>query len=110
MRPLFGPLHLLLLAESSPHHFVHCRLHTSRRDRLAVAIPFPVIRDQVSIIDWEDKFQRLLLRFERIQQRHYGMKVRAYTLINLRKFCGTKPSQEQPLPVIPDGVGLAIAW
>ena len=22
---------------------------------------------------WEDKFQRLLLRFERIQQRHYGM-------------------------------------
>jgi len=24
---------------------------------------------------WEDKFKRLLLRFERIQQRHYGMKV-----------------------------------
>jgi transposase len=23
---------------------------------------------------WEDKFKRLLLRFERIQQRHYGMK------------------------------------
>ena len=22
---------------------------------------------------WEDKFKRLLLRFERIQQRHYGM-------------------------------------
>jgi transposase len=36
---------------------------------------------------WEDKFKRLLLRFERIQQRHYGMKVMAYTLINLRKFC-----------------------
>ena len=33
--------------------------------------------------------QQLLLRFERIQQRHYGMKVLAYTLINLRKFCGT---------------------
>ena len=31
---------------------------------------------------------RLLLRFERIQQRHYGMKVMAYTLINLRGFCG----------------------
>jgi hypothetical protein len=28
--------------------------------------------------------QRLLLRFERIQQRHYGMKLMAYTLINLR--------------------------
>jgi hypothetical protein len=34
------------------------------------------------------KFKRLLLRFERIQQRHYGMKLLAYTLINLRAFCG----------------------
>jgi transposase len=38
---------------------------------------------------WEDKFKRLLLRFERIQQRHYGMKLLAYTLINLRAFCGS---------------------
>src|SRR5207237_208770 len=38
---------------------------------------------------WEDKFKRLLLRFERIQQRHYRMKLLAYTLINLRAFCGT---------------------
>jgi hypothetical protein len=38
---------------------------------------------------WEDKFKRLLLRFERNQQRHYGMKLMAYTLINLREFCGT---------------------
>jgi hypothetical protein len=38
---------------------------------------------------WEDKFKRLLLRFERNQQRHYGMKLLAYTLINLREFCGT---------------------
>jgi len=37
---------------------------------------------------WEDKFKRLLLRFERIQQRHFGMKVLAYTLINVREFCG----------------------
>jgi transposase len=37
---------------------------------------------------WEDKFKRLLLRFERIQQRHSGMKVMAYTLSNLRAFCG----------------------
>jgi hypothetical protein len=36
----------------------------------------------------EDKFKRLLLRFERLQQRHYGMKVMAYTLINLRALCG----------------------
>jgi len=37
---------------------------------------------------WEDKFKRLLLRFEYIQQRHYGMKLMAYTLINVRRFCG----------------------
>ena len=37
---------------------------------------------------WEDKFKRLLLRFEFIQQRHYGMKLMGYTLINLRHFCG----------------------
>src|ERR1700720_65152 len=37
---------------------------------------------------WEDKFKRLLLRFERIQQRHYGMQLMAYTLINLGAFCG----------------------
>jgi hypothetical protein len=37
---------------------------------------------------WEDKFKRLLIRFERIQQRHYGMKLLGYTMINLREFCG----------------------
>jgi transposase len=36
---------------------------------------------------WEDKFKRLLLRFEHIQQRHDGMKLMAYTLINVRRFC-----------------------
>jgi transposase len=44
---------------------------------------------------WEDKFQRVLLRFERLQQRHYGMKLMAYTLINLRAFCST--SNPQPV-------------
>jgi hypothetical protein len=38
---------------------------------------------------WEDTCKRLLLRFEHIPQRHYGMKVMAYTLIHLRAFCGT---------------------
>jgi transposase len=37
---------------------------------------------------WEDKFKRVLLRFEFKQQRHYGMKLMAFTLINLRPFCG----------------------
>jgi transposase len=37
---------------------------------------------------WEDKCKRLRLRFERIQQRHYGMKLLGYTMITLRAFCG----------------------
>jgi hypothetical protein len=37
---------------------------------------------------WEDKFRRRLLCFEHIQQRHYGMKLLAYTLINVRAFGG----------------------
>ena len=45
-RPFFGPSHLLFLAESFAHHFVHCRLHKSRRDRLAVTISLTIRRDQ----------------------------------------------------------------
>lgn len=36
---------------------------------------------------WEDKFKRLLLRFERIQSRHFAFKLLAYTMINIRQFC-----------------------
>ncbi len=39
------------------------------------------------IFAWEDKFKRLLLRFERISVHHYGMKYIAYAMINLRHFC-----------------------
>src|SRR5213083_2037866 len=42
---------------------------------------------------WEDKCKRLLLRCEHIQQRHVGMKLLAYILINLRAFCGVSNSQ-----------------
>jgi len=37
---------------------------------------------------WEDKCKRLLLRFETKQSRHLGFKLIAFTLINLREFCG----------------------
>ena len=39
------------------------------------------------VFGWEDKFKRLLLRFERISERHYALKTIAYTMINLRPFC-----------------------
>jgi len=36
---------------------------------------------------WEDKFRRLLVRFERLSQLHYALKTLAYAMINLRHFC-----------------------
>ena len=39
------------------------------------------------VFAWEDKFRRLLLRFERIRDVHYAFKTLAYTLINLRHYC-----------------------
>jgi hypothetical protein len=39
------------------------------------------------VFAWEDKFRRLLLRFERISALHYALKALAYTMINLRHFC-----------------------
>lgn len=37
---------------------------------------------------WEDKFKRLVMRFEFHSIHHYAMKVIAYSMINLRHFCG----------------------
>lgn len=39
------------------------------------------------VFAWEDKFKRLLMRFERISLHHFGLKLLAYTMINLRHFC-----------------------
>jgi transposase len=39
------------------------------------------------VFAWEDKFKRLLIRFERISLHHFGLKLIAYTMINLRHFC-----------------------
>jgi len=36
---------------------------------------------------WEDKFKRLLMRFERKSDNHFGMKLIAFAMINLRHFC-----------------------
>ena len=48
-------------------------------------------RPQVVTIErvfaWEDKFRRLLLRFDRLSQVHYAFKTLAYTMINLRHYC-----------------------
>ena len=69
----------------NPRH----RKHIKRgRKRLFNAVIHALRMHVERTLAWEDKFKRWLLRFERIQQRHYGMKLMAYTLINLRAFCG----------------------
>jgi len=39
------------------------------------------------VFAWEDKFKRLVLRYETKQRRHLGFKLIAFSLINLREFC-----------------------
>jgi transposase len=41
------------------------------------------------VFAWEDKFRRLLLRFDRISQLHYALKTMAYTMINLWHYCSS---------------------
>lgn len=38
------------------------------------------------VFAWEDKFKRLIVRFERISKLHYAFKILAFSLINLRYF------------------------
>ena len=45
---------------------------------------------------WEDKFKRLLIRFETIQLRHQAFKFIAYALINLRSFIAALNSKISP--------------
>ena len=66
------------------------RKHTKRGRKRLFNAAIHALRMRVErTFAWEDKCKRLLLRFERIQRRHYAMKWMAYTLINLRAFCGT---------------------
>jgi len=63
---------------------------TPKRGRKAIFSP-AIFQERFQTIErvfaWEDKFRRLLLRFERISELHYPLKSLAYTMINLRHFC-----------------------
>jgi hypothetical protein len=65
------------------------RKHTKRGRKRLFNEAIYALRTRVDrTFAWEDKFKRLLLRFEHMQQRHFAMKLLAYTLINVREFCG----------------------
>ena len=63
---------------------------TPKRGRKAIFAP-ALFQERFFTIErvfaWEDKFKRLLLRFERISQLHYALKTLAYTTSNFRHFC-----------------------
>jgi transposase len=58
-----------------------------RKKRFDTAIFEERFRTIERVFAWEDKFRRLLLRFERISDVHYAFKALAYTMINLRHYC-----------------------
>jgi len=66
------------------------RRKTPKRGRKPLFDP-AIFKERFDTIErvfaWEDKFKRLLLRFERIGKLHYAFKTLAYTMINLRHFC-----------------------
>jgi hypothetical protein len=65
------------------------RKHTKRGRKRLFNEAIHALRTRVDrTFAWEDTFKRVLLRFEHLQQRHFGMKLLAYTLINVREFCG----------------------
>jgi len=77
---------MILNITENPHN----RKRTKRGRKRLFHAAIHALRTRVDrTFAWEDTFKRWLLRFERIQQRHVGMKLLAYTLINLREFCGT---------------------
>jgi transposase len=63
---------------------------TPKRGRKPIFNP-AILKERFRTIErvfaWEDKFRRLLMRFERLSTLHYALKTLAYTLINLRHFC-----------------------
>src|SRR5215471_288838 len=71
MGPFFGPLHLLFLAESFADHFIHCRFHKSRRDRLAMTVPLTVIRDHVPVV--HNIGAQLRQRLEQLREPSIGL-------------------------------------
>jgi transposase len=69
----------------NPRH----RKRTKRGRQRCFNAAFHALRTRVDrTFAWEDQFKRLLLRFEYLQQRHFGMQLLAYTLINMREFYG----------------------
>jgi transposase len=58
-----------------------------RKQRFNSAIFEERFRTIERVFAWEDKFRRLLLRFEHLSQVHNALKTLAYTMINLRHYC-----------------------
>jgi len=71
MRPFFGPLPLVFLAESFADPFVDRRLDKPRRARLAVVLALPIIRDAGPVV--HDRHAQLRQRLD--QSREPGLRL-----------------------------------
>jgi hypothetical protein len=71
MRTRLAPLHLWLFAEAFAHHLGHGRLHETRGNGLAVAIPLAIMRDQVAIV--HDVGAKLLHGFAQLFKLRVGL-------------------------------------
>ena len=101
MGTFFGPLHLLFLAESFTDHFVDRRLHKARRDRLAVVIALPVIRDHVPVVH----DIRVQLRQRLDQSREPGIRLfegrdRGLEIVDLAKRFIDLPMPQRPFQAL----------
>jgi hypothetical protein len=78
---------MLFLENTLQALFIFNGLRSHHCQRALLGYHYPLRTRVDRTFAWEDKFKRLL-RFEHIQQRHFGMKLLAYTLIKVREFCG----------------------
>ena len=78
-----------MLPNINPNPRGRKRTKRGRKALFALAIFKERFRTIERVFAWEDKFRRLLLRFDRISQLHYAFKTMAYTMINLRHYCGS---------------------
>ena len=67
---------------------------TKRYERLDMFEKYKDIYSQRYIIErcfaWEDKYRKLVIRYEKLQSTHLGFKYLAFSMINFRWFFGKK--------------------
>jgi hypothetical protein len=80
---LLGPTEIRMVPNINPNPRGREQPKRGRKPIFGPAIFKERFRTIERVFAWEDKFRRLLLRFERISGLHYAFKTLAHTMINL---------------------------